>query len=695
MGQDAPKDLNDLFSALRAASKAPPSSQKAAAPVQKPPPAASPISALFTPPHSPAPAQALPSAAFPPAARFTFPQTPAPAPVQAPLPAADFTPPKTPVPASAQAPPPAASPPAALFTTPPNPPVPTAVPAQAPPPAASPPAALFTTPPNPPAPAPTAAPVAEVGMREFLMRRIEDLERSVRAEHERACTSDARAVRQDSNRIEIEQQLKTISEHMRREQDASRARGRIEALEDRLDKMFGTWTAALDKLGAGQNAGAAKAAQAVEAGQGVLARELKDLKAEVAGHGALARGLRELKAEIVGLAETLKRQPAAAPQEVVESVQRVLAQELKGLRTEVGGLAEALERKPAAGPLEALRGGQLALAQELEGLKADVGGLAEALGRRPDAAAVESGRRTLAQELKELRAEVKGLAEALSQRPDFGTVEAVESSRRALAAELKRAREFFEGGVDSLLEASQQKTLQSWSSALGRVAASQTAASVETSQGMAGLRGELSALKEAVDRLPGVWEQAARASAELKESLGRDIAGLGSRLAEMEARSGQDRAAVLQGALRKLAESWAEALERIRRTQEALERDRSSFRVETAELVQALAGQSEARTRELSGLAAGIRSLVENFAQALREAEADRRRAEAVLRPAAREPGPAAAKSPPPSASGGPGAGPGLFEGAQEMARRLDELARQEREGGGLGPPLDPGPGRG
>ncbi len=112
--------------------------------------------------------------------------------------------------------------------------------------------------PVPPAPPPpemlrAAAPhVPLTPMMDFLQRRLESLEKELQVERERSQSAHNMLTQQDSMREQVESQLKAMADQLRREKSErdneetrSHSRGRIDALEKRLDEMHQTWAALL------------------------------------------------------------------------------------------------------------------------------------------------------------------------------------------------------------------------------------------------------------------------------------------------------------------------------------------------------------------------------------------------------------------------------------------------------------------
>jgi chromosome segregation ATPase len=141
-------------------------------------------------------------------------------------------------------------------------------------------------------------------MMDFFQRRLEALERELNAERQRAQAAQNLLGQQDAMRSEVESSLKSMREQLRREKaeketesEKSHSRGRIDALEKRLDEMHQTWAALLKDAVAAREGKDKEAAAA----QSALGREV----------GAAADGLRELKAQIEAWRSEMSNVPQA------------------------------------------------------------------------------------------------------------------------------------------------------------------------------------------------------------------------------------------------------------------------------------------------------------------------------------------------------------------------------------------------
>ncbi len=170
-------------------------------------------------------------------------------------------------------------------------------------------------PPAPPAPPPGApAPPspelqqqrgggAETPLSEYLWRRLESLEQELQGAQRQSLESQSLLKNQEELKTQVETQLKLISEQVRREKaekdtesEKSKAHGRVDALEKRLDEMHQTWAQLLRE-----------AIGSREGGQEQFLQEVRGLRGDV---GALqqqfgqmpqiAPQIEQLKAQIPG-----------------------------------------------------------------------------------------------------------------------------------------------------------------------------------------------------------------------------------------------------------------------------------------------------------------------------------------------------------------------------------------------------------
>ncbi|MBI5631157.1 MAG: hypothetical protein HY921_09775 [Elusimicrobia bacterium] len=129
-------------------------------------------------------------------------------------------------------------------------------------------------------------------MMSFLERRLEALEGELAVERERAQSAQNLLKQQDAIRQEVETHLKSLTDQLRREklereseETKAHARGRVDALERRLDEMHQSWLSLIKESLSQREA----QSQAASAAQATLAQEQAALKAEIAGAMALAK----------------------------------------------------------------------------------------------------------------------------------------------------------------------------------------------------------------------------------------------------------------------------------------------------------------------------------------------------------------------------------------------------------------------
>lgn len=148
-------------------------------------------------------------------------------------------------------------------------------------------------------------------MTEFYRKRVEALENELGLERRRALEAQGLLRQQDTLRAEADRQLKTILEQLKHEkaqreaeEEKSKARGRIEALESRLDEMHAAWAGLLKDAVAKRDAGEGR----IEAALSAALEQLRVLPETAA---RLEQGTREavrLGEEERGSLEELRRQ---------------------------------------------------------------------------------------------------------------------------------------------------------------------------------------------------------------------------------------------------------------------------------------------------------------------------------------------------------------------------------------------------
>jgi len=160
---------------------------------------------------------------------------------------------------------------------------------------------LEPQPPVPPRPVPPAPPRPELiappprlpaatPMMDFFQKRVEMLERELVAERERATAASNLLSQQEALKTEVEGHLKALTDQLRREkaerdgeEAKSHARGRVEALERRLDEMNATFAQLLKEAVSRQSPAAAIVpVEALGAELTVFRRTIKDVADQVA-----------------------------------------------------------------------------------------------------------------------------------------------------------------------------------------------------------------------------------------------------------------------------------------------------------------------------------------------------------------------------------------------------------------------------
>ncbi|HEX4048572.1 MAG TPA: hypothetical protein VH309_12085, partial [Elusimicrobiota bacterium] len=170
-------------------------------------------------------------------------------------------------------------------------------------------------PPAPPRPEwvkPAAAVPAGPGVTpvmDFFQRRVESLERELSLERERAQSAQSLLGQQDALKNEVDAHLKALTDQLKREKTErdsdeakSHSRGRVEALEHRLDEMNSTFAQLLKEAVASRDGGASSALAAeLSAFRGAL----KDGMDGVARWRGELRELSALVPQVQGLTERL------------------------------------------------------------------------------------------------------------------------------------------------------------------------------------------------------------------------------------------------------------------------------------------------------------------------------------------------------------------------------------------------------
>ncbi len=348
-------------------------------------------------------------------------------------------------------------------------------------------------PPVPPAPPPpelikppqTHVPLTP--MMDFFQRRLESLERELALARERAGSAERELKSQASIRTEVEVEMRSISEQLRREkteresgESQSMAKGRIEALEKRLDEMHQTWAQLLREVVARGREGPGTAESAEPISQ--LAAAVRRLDA------SLPQGLRSvetaLESEVAALGSALSHGLADAVRRLSHELSRQeerLAQEAR----ERAALSRAWEERDHALRQETQRE---RLAQDAN-LARQLGALAvqfqELLDRHGQAsqqgveshallqravAALTAQPKARDVEIAELQSEVKALADALRERSERLRIyseerrqiestlgESLVRGQTEVSAERERARQAHQALVEAQLGAADLK----------------------------------------------------------------------------------------------------------------------------------------------------------------------------------------------------------------------------------------------
>ena len=162
-----------------------------------------------------------------------------------------------------------------------------------------------------PAPAPAAA-AGVTPMMDFFQRRVEALERELALERERAASAQGLLAQQEALRTEVDAQLKTLTDQIRREKGEregdearSHSRGRIETLEKRLDEMNATFAQLLKDAVARRDDAASPSAAALAAELSAFRGALKDGMDGVARWRGELRELAQLVPQVQSLSERI------------------------------------------------------------------------------------------------------------------------------------------------------------------------------------------------------------------------------------------------------------------------------------------------------------------------------------------------------------------------------------------------------
>lgn len=215
--------------------------------------------------------------------------------------------------------------------------------------------------PRPPAPPPAALLKKEESpLLEYMRQRMEVIERELIKERERAMASESVMKQQEALRTEVEEHLKKIGEQLRAEkasrdlsEENSAHKGRVEALERRLDDMHKTWADLLKDAFSRQEDARAQLIPEVRAftdSMGALREDVRTLGAAFHRLEEEAASQRALSREVQGLREEL---PLSTKRREDEE---------RGLRDELRAHAERLGESL----VERLAGMDRRLAEELK-----------------------------------------------------------------------------------------------------------------------------------------------------------------------------------------------------------------------------------------------------------------------------------------------------------------------------------------
>ena len=141
-------------------------------------------------------------------------------------------------------------------------------------------------PPSPELLRPVRPPVPLTPMMDFFQRRLETLERELTIERERSTTAQSMLRQQEALRSEVENYLKSVTDQLKKEktereseQSKAHARGRIDALENRLDEVNQTFASLLKEAVAQREGGI----QAFAGAQETLKNEVSTLSERLRG----------------------------------------------------------------------------------------------------------------------------------------------------------------------------------------------------------------------------------------------------------------------------------------------------------------------------------------------------------------------------------------------------------------------------
>lgn len=290
---------------------------------------------------------------------------------------------------------------------------------------------------------PPAPPEPPGSMNEFLQRRLESLERDLALQRERAQAAQNLLQQKEALSSEVEASLKGVMEQLKREKSEresdeakAQARGRIDALEKRLDEMHQAWTSLLKETIAKKDSGGADVSEKLVA----LAVQLAQWREENRG---LSQALPELRQLAGKLADPEKAFEALVGQKVLQLGNEIgerLASWERRQALEAANLEERLESlaRERAAMLQAVEEQNHAIRQQhvQENIRreemtlARIGGLA----RKFEEAGKEGER--LSEESRETKAQLAKILQLLTATP-----QAKDEITRALEREKKELSE--------------------------------------------------------------------------------------------------------------------------------------------------------------------------------------------------------------------------------------------------------------
>lgn len=486
-------------------------------------------------------------------------------------------------------------------------------------PKSQPPAPPKHIPPLPPPPEllrPATPHVPLTPMMDFFQRRLEAMERELALERERARAAEGRLQQKESLSGEVEGQLKSMAEQLKREKTEreseevkSHARGRIDALEKRLDEMHQSFVALLRDAIAKQS-GAADAQKDLSHGQAAMGEGVSALKtafAELADKVALWR------AESQGMAGLLPelRALAAALPDSARRFEGQLAQMLAQFQAEQRDRAAAWERRQE---LERERGEERlrAFAQEKAALERS----AQERDHETRQALMDEAVRREAAVAKRLEA-LDARFEAFLKAHERDSAET--RSQLAAAAAAVAARPHAKDAIIAGIEREKQdlmRALHERSLALEKYTAERREVEKTLGESLSRLHLELDEERRGREALRAGAGEAALEAARLKDELAS---------ARRQTQDQAERAQALAAERDALAKALMAEAERVRAQIEDKSRAQGEWETRFLELQKRVQDELESRARQETALAethARIATLSEHLARALREKDA-------------------------------------------------------------------------